>query len=203
MGTVVERKDLLETIIYADRGYIADMYEAITGTRPHTTITRNQGKKAGASVPLFSAELSATESRSYEISTNEMLAEILPSLQRESSIDGSTLARRMASKIGWIDGTLTILAASTSFQKRETGESVTTAKDQFFCIKGDNGLALALVTNPAYFAYGLDTLLRMQQTALSYLFIPIRAYVRIFSAETYTPQWVAVPLLIEERRSGT
>lgn len=104
MGTVVERKDLLEIIIYADRGYIADMYEAITGTRPHTTITRNQGKKAGASVPLFSAELSATESRSYEISTNEMLAEILPSLQRESSIDGSTLARRMASKIGWIDG---------------------------------------------------------------------------------------------------
>lgn len=203
MGTAVERKDLLETILYADRGYIADMYEAMTGTHPHTTITRNQGKKAGASVPLFSAELSATESRSFEISTNEMLAEILPSLRRDACIDKGNLAKRMASKIGWIDGTLTILAASTSFQKRETGESVTTAKDQFFCINSDNGPALALVTNPAYFSYGLDALLRMQRTALSYLSIPVRAYVRVFSAETYTPQWVAVPLLIEERRSST
>jgi hypothetical protein len=203
MTTLLGRKDLLETVIYADRGYVADLYEALTGTHPHTTITSNQGKKAGASVHLFSAELSATETRSYEISSNEMLAEILPTLQRESEIDGSTLARRMTSKIGWTEGTLTILATSTSYQKRDTGESITTAKDQFFCINDTSGLNLALITNPSYFAHGLDTLLRMQQTALSYLSIPVRAYVRVFAAETYASQWVAVPLLIQERRSGT
>ncbi|WP_147423607.1 hypothetical protein [Xanthomonas sp. CFBP 7698] len=197
----MQRNQLLETIIYADRGYIADMYESLTGMHPQTTITKNQGKKAGASIQLFSAELSATETRSYAISSNQMLAEILPFLEEDSEIYGDALAEKMASKIGWTHGTLTILSTSTSFTKRDTGESITTAKDQFFCINGKNGLDIALVSNPSYFAHGLDTLLRMQKTALSHLSIPVRAYVRIFSAKTYTPQWVAVPLLIKERGS--
>lgn len=195
-------KDLLEAAIYADRGYIADLYESITGTHPLTTITKNQGKKAGASLPLFSAELSATEARSYSISSLEMLAKVLPVLEHESAIQPDTLSRGMISQIGWVEGNLSVFQSSSSMKKRDTGEFVTTATDQFFGITAAGAFKLALISNPSYFALGMDTFLRMQQTALDHMTIPVRAYVRIFSAQTHMPQWVAVPLLMLEQRAA-
>jgi hypothetical protein len=199
-GDLVRGKELLEAAIYADVGYVADLYESLTGTHPHTTITRNEGKKAGVSIPIFSAELSAVETRSYAISTLEMLAEILPDMEGAPSIQKSSLSRGMSSQIGWVEGKLSVFHASSSYKKRETGEMVTTAKDQFFGLTDAGALDLALITNPSYFALGLDTFLRMQHTLLDSMSIPVRAYVRIFSAQSHMSHWVAVPLLILERR---
>lgn len=195
-------KELLEATIYADRGYVADLYETVTGTRPLTTITKNESKKAGASLQIFSAELSATETRSYAISSLEMLSEILPHLKEASEIEIEALSSRMASQSGWIEGRLSIFRSASSVQKRDTSDVITTAKDQFFYIAGPGAFKLALITNPSYFSLGLDTFLRMQQTALKSLSIPVRAYVRIFAAETYATPFVAVPLLMLEQRGG-
>jgi hypothetical protein len=193
-------KDLLDATLYLDRGYISDLYEVLSGESPSTTITKNQGKKAGAGAFSFSAEISAQETRSYPVSSFSMLAFAYPQLLLEPQLDGKNLPRRSASQVGWIEGELTVFKVATSVMDRTTGQRKTTAEDEFFQIRDDKDTDLALITTPEYFLLGLDTLLKMQRTLLRELSIPVRALVRVIAAESHSKQWVAIPLLIMESR---
>ncbi len=86
------RACLHKSLIYLDREYIADHYEVATGQSPDTTITSSQGKKAGAAIPVFSAEVSAQETRSFKLSTLGMLAHAWESLIAEPDLDSSKFA---------------------------------------------------------------------------------------------------------------
>ncbi len=194
-------RDLLHALVYLDRGYIADLYEVVTGESPSTLITKNQGKKAGAQIPIFSAEISAQETRSFPVSTFEMLSKTLPVLENEPPLSPSDFQPEMSSRYGWIDGQLTVFKVKSTVQKA-SGEHETLATDSFFQLNARPILDLALITTPEYFALGLDTFLRMQQTLLKDMSIPVRAFVRILAAKSHTDQWVAVPLVVLERQSG-
>ena len=193
--------DLLHALVYLDRGYIADLYEVLTGESPSTLITKNQGKKAGAQIPIFSAEISAQETRSFPVSTFEMLSKTLSMLQSEPPLSPQDFQPEMISRYGWIDGKLTVFKVKSTVQKT-TGEHETLAADAFFQLNARPSLDLALITTPEYFALGLDTFLRMQQTLLKDMSIPVRAFVRVLAAKSHTDQWVAVPLVVLEKQSG-
>ena len=75
--------DLYSSLVYLDRDYISGMYEVTTGLSPQSQITKAQGKKAGASIPVFSAEISAVETRTFPVSTLEMLALVMPALENK------------------------------------------------------------------------------------------------------------------------
>lgn len=194
-------RDLLRALVYLDRGYIADLYEVVTGESPSTLITKNQGKKAGAQIPLFSAEISAQETRSFPVSTFEMLSKTLPVLESESALSPTEFQPDMRSRYGWIDGQLTVFKVKSTVH-RSTGEHETLATDAFFQLNARPILDLALITAPEYFALGLDTFLRMQQTLLKDMSIPVRAFVRVLAAQSHAKQWVAVPLVVLERPGG-
>jgi hypothetical protein len=189
--------NLHKTLIYLDRDFIADLYEVEIGESPSTMITKNQGKKAGASIPIFSAEVSAQETRSYKISTLEMLSQTWGTLNSEGTIDPKNFKSGMKSQYGWFEGKLTVLKAKSTVQKSD-GENEVLAESEHFLIRQSPTAALSLITSPEYFFSGLDTLVKLQKTVLKEMSIPVRAYVRIVAAHDHYNQWIAIPLVLLE-----
>jgi hypothetical protein len=180
--------NLHRRLIYLDREFIADRYEVVTRQSPDTTITKNQGKKAGAAIPLFSAEVSAQETRSYKVSTLGMLAETWGALSSETDVDLTSFASGMVSRYGWFEGPLSVHTAKSSV-----------AESGHFNIRQSPDVALSLISTPEYFLSGLGTFVKLQETVLKKMSIPVRAYVRVMAAQDHMTQWVAVPLVILER----
>jgi hypothetical protein len=195
-------RTLLDSLVYLDKGYIADLYEVLTGESPSTLITKNEGKKAGAQIPIFSAEISAQETRSFPVSTFAMLSSTMSMLEQEPDLNLSDLRSDMSSKYGWVDGQLTVFKVRSTVLERKTGEHKTLASDAFFQVRVEAGVDLALITTPEYFSLGLGTFLRMQDTMLKEMSLPIRAFVRALAAQSHSGQWVAVPLVVFERQHG-
>jgi hypothetical protein len=195
-------RDLLESTLYLDKDFIADLYEVVSGQSPSTMITKNQSKKAGAAIPVFSAEVSAQEIRSFPVSTFSMLSTTLQSLKEEAVLDAGTFKSGMTSKYGWIEGELTVFKVSSTVQRHETGVSETLAEGEFFQLRQKSGVDLALITTPEYFSFGLNNFLKMQKTLLKEMSLPVKAYIRVMAAQSHTRQWIAVPLVILERRDA-
>lgn len=189
--------ELHKTLLYLDRDFIADFYEVMIGESPSTTITKNQGKKAGASIPIFSAEVSAQETRSYKISTFEMLSQTWDVLNSEPTIDPESFASGMKSRYGWFVGKLSVFQAKSSVQ-RSGGANEVLAESEHFHIRQSPTVALSLITTPEYFSSGLGTLVKLQKTVLKEMSIPVRAYVRVVAAHDHFKQWIAVPLVLLE-----
>lgn len=197
-------RELLNRLVYLDRGYIADLYEVLTGESPSTLITTNQGKEAGATLPIFSGKISAQESRAFSVSTLQMLLKALPDLKLEPELDEKTFSSGMSSQYGWIEGELTVFKAKSSVAEREIGKHKTLASDAFFQLRPRPGTSLALITIPEYFSLGFDAFLRMQDTVLKEMSIPVRAYVRTVAAQSYYGgEWVAMPLVVLERNGDS
>lgn len=195
------RADLHKSLIYLDREYIADLYEVSTGQSPDTTITKNQSKKAGAAIPIFSAEVSAQETRSFKVSTLGMLAHTWEALIAEPDLDSSSFAPEMISQYGWFSGELTVYQAKSSVQQ-SGGTKEVLAESEHFQIRRSPTSSLSLITTPEYFLSGLGTLVKLQKTVLKEMSIPARAFVRVMAAQDHMKQWIAVPLLILERKSN-
>ena len=194
------RADLHKSLIYLDREYIADHYEVATGQSPDTTITSSQGKKAGAAIPVFSAEVSAQETRSFKLSTLGMLDHAWKSLTAEPDLDSSKFAPEMRSQYGWFNGELTVYKAKSSV-RRSDGKNEVLAESEHFQIRQSPTSSLSLITTPEYFLSGLGTLVKLQETVLKEMSIPVRAFVRVFAAQDHMKQWVALPLVMLERES--
>lgn len=199
MPSTVSGVALLNRLVYLDRAYVSDLYEVVTGESPGTQITRSQAKRAGAAVPVFSAEVSAQETRSYPLSTFAMLQTVLPDLKENPDLDPALFEAEMSSRYGWIEGELTVFKVQSTVRESRTGEQKTLASDAFFQIRTRKCEDLALITTPEYFASGLDNFIRMQDTLLKEMSIPVRAYMRVMSANSHHGQWVVVPLVILER----
>ena len=187
------------SLIYLDRDFISGKYEVVSGQSPASMIARTQGKKAGAAIPVFSAEVSAVETRSFPISTLEMLATVLPSLP-ETELDHSSFSKGMSSQFGWVNGALSTLAVTPS-----TGVPGTPGYqpgDEQRCFTLSIGSTrLCLITTPDYFVSGLDALLKMHKVLLKDISVPIRAYVRVIAAQNYRDEWIAIPCIMHEREA--
>jgi hypothetical protein len=193
---------LLHDLVYLDRDYIADRYEVVTGESPRTQVTKNLGKKASANSLFFSAELSAQETRSFPVSTFEMLRTLFNTLTEEPSLSPSAFATDAASHVGWVEGELSVFK-SRSITKQHDGTETENARAQHFSIRDSSvNLGLALITTAEYFSSGLNNLLKMQDTVLKEFSLPVRAYVRVLPARGWHDgQWIAVPLVLIERRN--
>ncbi len=188
----MKTNDVLKQLVYLDKGFIANFYEASCDVSPSTTITTNQGKKAGAGIFNFSAEVSAQETRSFSISTLEMLFKSLPKLSCETSLDTNGYGQSQPSKYGWIAGTL-----STVHVDRKLGDTKVASSDHFV-LRMSDGHHLDFITTPEYFSSGFDSLLKLYETLLDKFAIPVVAYVRMLPANDHKGNWLAVPFLVLE-----
>ena len=194
--------DLLASLVYVDREFVTGRYEVTSGQSPSTQFTKTQSKKAGAGLQVFSAEISALETRTFGLSSLEMLAAVLPTLQDEPTLTVATFERRMPSKQGWVAGFLSTLTVAPSTRNQQTGQETKGPEQAYFTLDDKRGLKLAFITTPDYFASGFEPLAKAHKVLTTSLDIPVRAYVRVIAAQAHLDQWVAVPLVILERRDA-
>ena len=128
------QKDLLQSLVYLDKDYIADSYEAWSGESAEVTLTKHSGKNAGANPLPFSAAVSAQETRSYPVSTLHMLAQLWPELAEQPAVNVSEYAERSASEFGWVQGTLSTFQVRSKTQR--DGQEVVTAQSSHFQLRG-------------------------------------------------------------------
>ncbi|QNP50040.1 hypothetical protein [Diaphorobacter aerolatus] len=193
------QKTLLDSLVYLDKDFAADRYEVWSGESAHTRITRLQGRKAGASVLPFSAEVSAQETRAYPVSTLHMLAALWPELAEQPAVNVSEYAERSASEFGWVQGTLSTFQVRSKTQR--DGQDVVTAQSSHFQLRGlEHGRYIDLITTPDYFASGFNALLPLQMTLLAKFALPVCMYMRLLPARDHAENWIAVPLVIVESR---
>ena len=191
---------LLQNLVYMDIGYMADLFEVVNGESPKTIISKNQGGKAGTAIPFFSAEVSAQETRSFTVSSFGMIEKLLPVLDKENFLDPTSFRAEMPSQFGWITGELTVFKMRSTSRDSKTGEDKLLASEALFQIRPKPGVDYALITTPEYFSTGFGTFVKLQDTLLKEMSIPVRAYVRVAAARGHMDQWVAMPLLILERQ---
>lgn len=191
--------ELHSSLVYLDRDFIASRYEILSGLSSASQITKTQGKKAGGAIPIFSAEVSAVETRTFSISTLEMLANILSTLEDEPVLRSKDFRAGMHSKIGWIDATLQTLTAAPSTGLKGTSNYQQGEEQGCFALHGSE-IKLALIITPEYFSSGLDVLLKMHKVLLRDLTTPVRALVRVIAAQNYMDEWIAIPYVMYERR---
>ena len=191
------QQTLLNGLVYLDNDFIADRYEVSSGNNAATTITRVQGKKAGASLLPFSAEISAQETRSYSLSTLGMLAELWPELAELPAAHPRDYAERLHTEYGWVQGTLSTFHVRSGTLK-EGKETVTAQSSHFQLRVPELGRYIDLITTPDYFSSGFNALLPLQMTLLSKFALPVCVYLRLLPAKDHAENWIAVPLLIVE-----
>lgn len=190
--------EFLKSLVYLDAAFIADFFEAFTGESPDTQISLNQGKKAGASILPFSAEISAQETRSYKFSSNVMLEKTLAEIQSYPFLESNFFVPGMPSQFGWVTGELTVFRVGSTRLTTETGKTEELAHDLLYQIRSSSKSSLALITTPEYFFSGFEAFVRLQKTLLKEMSVPVKAFVRVTAARDYTNQWIAIPYLITE-----
>ena len=193
--------DLHASLVYLDRDFIAARYEIASGQSPASQLTKTQGKKAGASIPLFSAEVSAIETRTFPVSTLEMLAVVMKGLHDEPEIDPARFKKAMPSRLCWFDATLGTVTAFPSSGMPGTPQYEKGETQGCFTLHS-SAAKLAVITTPDYFVSGLDALLKMHKVLLRDMTIPVRALVRVMAAQTYMDEWIAIPYVMYERREA-
>ncbi|MBF5002842.1 hypothetical protein [Diaphorobacter caeni] len=192
-------QSLLDSLVYLDKDFVADRYELATGEPAPTTITRPQGKKSGANTLPFSAEVSAREMRSFDVSSSRMLMEIWPDLTEQPAVNVSEYAERSMSEFGWVQGHLSTFQVRSKSQR--DGQDVVTAQSSHFQLRGlEHGRYIDLITTPDYFASGFNALLPLQMTLLAKFALPVCMYMRLLPAKDHAENWIAVPLVIVESR---
>lgn len=187
---------LLDSLVYLDRDYVSSAYEAITGTPSSTQITKTEAKKAGAGIPVFSAEISAGETRSFQLSSVAMLDHLLESFSKYPEVGPNWGTRGKASKIAWFHGYMSVFMIKLS--RDVSGEKTVVAAEKYFGIRRSDGLKLALLTTPEYFTSGFDSLIKVYDTVLGEHSFPVAGLVRVLPAKTDFKEVIAVPLVIYE-----
>jgi hypothetical protein len=188
----MKHRTLLERLVFLDREFIASAYEAIRGEAPATQITKSEGMNAGATL-LFTAGLSASETKTFAVSTVGMLSSLMEELTFYPALQNPPIADAAPSRLGWVEGELTLVKTVLKDQDGEQKGSETA-----FAIGTSTGLRLLLITSPQYFVSGIAALLGLNEVVLEHVSFPVRALVRVLPAADSFKHWVAVPLVIYE-----
>lgn len=199
-------KSLAERLIYLDTDFVTRMYEAEFDFSPKILITRTQATQASASVALFSGGGSSSESKSYSLSTLEMLDQLTKRLAKYPDFD-HLQDMDAPSKYAWVDGTLgiskvkvrrtshtiTLIGKPDPAKPRTTEEFI--GEEVFFTLKsGDSKFALSHTDE--YFVPGVASFKGLSHLVIDRLSLPCRALLRVFSANTSFGEWIATPLVI-------
>lgn len=209
----MNHRDIFERLVYLDRDFIAGAYEAIEGKAPASQITKNEGISAGTNIPFFSGGLSATETRTFSVSTVGMLATLLPKLKEYPQLANPPVQAGAPSSIGWIEGELSVIKVilkgtskvhSDGPKPRSPayGSEAEKGSETLFSIRGRTGSKLVLITSPDYFVSGLASLLRINDVVTEEVSIPVRALIRVYAAKGSFQDWLSVPLAMYEHAQG-
>ncbi|WP_146095799.1 hypothetical protein O4D10_00770 [Xanthomonas citri pv. citri] len=203
----MKNKRLSEKLIYLDSEFVSRLYESEFDYSPKTQITRTEGIQASASIAFLSGGGNSSESRSYSISSLEMLDKLHNRLIKYP--DFATLDYKMdsPSTYCWIEGALGISKIRVTRTKQtitligkpdpnnsEKSERLV-GEEAFFSFKSGDA-KFALSPTDQYFMSGIAAFKGLTHLLVDRLSLPSRALIRVFSANTSFGEWIATPLVI-------
>lgn len=198
-----------ENLLYLDRDFISAAYEEETGYAPETKITKTDGLNASARIPLISAGASSVESKSYTVSTIGMLAKLENKLSKYPVFSSADFAFGKPSYICWVSGTLTIEKVEVKRSKHtitligkpsehnDNFRDKLIAEEYYFAIHADPD-KFALLPTPDYFVSGVATFQELAGSVVCPIELPVKALIRVYSAQTFFKQCIAVPMIMHD-----
>lgn len=205
---------MLDSLIYLDREFISAKYEQFSGRSAETRITKSEGLNASARLPIFSAGASSIESKSYTVSSIEMLSRLSPKLSEYEEFNEYEFGK--PSIICWIYGKLTIEKIEAKRSKStltfvgnpKSAENISAGlppsyhdeligEETYYSVH-TNTENFALIPTPDYFVSGVASFRDLADTVVGPIEIPVKALIRVFSVQTSFKQWVTVPIVIHE-----
>ncbi|HBN9879501.1 TPA: hypothetical protein L3958_005480 [Pseudomonas aeruginosa] len=200
-------KRLSEKLIYLDSDFVSRLYESEFNYSPRTQITRTEGIQASASLAFFSGGGNSSESRSYSVSSLEMLDQLHNRLMKYPEFASLDYKMDSPSTYCWLEGVLgvskievtrtsqTITLIGKPDPNREAKREKFIGEEAFFSFKsGDSKFALS--PTDQYFMSGIAAFKGLTHLVVDRLSLPSRALVRVFSANTSFGEWIATPLVI-------
>lgn len=200
-------KRLSEKLIYLDSEFVSRLYESEFDYSPKTQITRTEGIQASASIAFLSGGGNSSESRSYGISSLEMLDKLHDRLLKYPDFAALDYKMDSPSKYCWIEGDLgiskikvtrtkqTIALIGKPDQNKSAKSEEFVGEEAFFNFKSGNA-KFALSPTDQYFMSGIAAFKGLTHLLVDRLSLPSRALVRVFSANTSFGEWIATPLVI-------
>lgn len=207
----MDHRSLIEKLLYLDREFVTSLYEVLRGEAPATQITRSEAMNAGAKLPIFSAGLASTETKTFTVSTTAMLMSLFDELCHYPDASTPPLGDGDTSSICWFEGELSVAKIVLKGRERSktpsptsrpsaNGEEVEKGAETIFELRSCSKTQLDLITSADYFTSGVAALVRINDVVIEQVSFPVKALVRVLPAKGSFGEWIAVPLVIIERR---
>lgn len=182
-----------DKLIYLDLEFISRKHEEYTGLDPEQKITKSDKASAGIKAVFASAGVSTTESRSYSITSRQMLDKVWEKLEINYN-DIEDFENYKGTRIGWIKGTVTI----AEWRNKDGSE-----KGYEYYQLNHEGENTAFLTNEDYFSAGFSKILSASSALKGNIKIPVRCLARYFWHVDDAKNYVACPYVIVETAGNT
>lgn len=176
-------------LVYLDLEFVSRKYEEKFGTDPNTKVTKQEGGSAGITAFFANAGVSTQESRTYSITSRQMLHSLWNGL-----MDGYPVFENFenykGTKLLWMSGNLTL----GEWRKQGSED----AGYEFFQLKKGNNRTV-LLANESYFAAGFSRMISASDVLKVNIGIPVLCLARVMWHADQAENYVACPYVIIER----
>ena len=177
-----------DKLIYLDLEFVSRKYEEEFGADPTTMITKQEGGSAGVKAFFANAGITTQESRTYSITSRQMLHALwnhisrnYPSFEQFENYGGTQIA--------WMQGSLTLGEWRDSERRRPGYE--------FYQLKHKSERT-AFLTDNSYFAAGFSKIFGASSALKGNIGIPVRCLARIMWHVDDAKNYIACPFVIIE-----
>lgn len=175
-------------LIYLDLEFISRKYEEKFGTDPAVKVTKQEGGSAGVKAFFANAGITTQESRTYSITSRQMLHALWSQLLSSYPAFGE-FENYKGTRIAWLEGALT-LGEWRKAKSQDPGY-------EFYQLN-HNSERTALLSNESYFSAGFANIFNASDALKGNIGIPVRCLARVMWHVDDAKNYVACPYLIVE-----
>jgi hypothetical protein len=187
---MLKRRDILERLIYLDADFISTAYEEIKEVSPKTSFTKMEAVGAEGGLPFLRADLRSQESKTFTLSSIQMLKAIHHDLEAFPKFQPDTFSNDLGSQVAWIEGRL------SSGRWKGSNDPEESAYHLFQLTASDGHYSF--VSQPEYFLSSIGALLRAPLVLRRNLAFNVRVLGRILYLVEAIPTFVICPYLMLE-----
>lgn len=178
---------IYEELLYLDLDFLADKYEAETGTAPKTVVSKNEGMDAQAGISFLKSGLHSQVTRQFTTSSQSMFNAVAKSLAAYPAHDCNTAPGHKPIN-AWVKGRLTV---------GQWGEENNSEKalNVFFEVKSDEK-SYSLLPKNEYFLANIETLEIISPALRRWIQIPVRMLCKVLYPLPDIHTFVVAPYLL-------
>lgn len=187
---MLKRRDILERLIYLDTDFISSAYEEIKEVSPKTQFTKVEGMKAEGGIPFLKADLHSQESRTFGLSSVQMLKAIHDDLEQYPKFEPENFSNDLGSQVAWMEGRL------SSGRWKGSAEPESSAYHLFQLVS--NNAHHSFISQPEYFGSSIGALLKAPIVLRRDLGFNVKVLGRILYYVEGVPTFVTCPYVMLE-----